>query len=157
MIVAVTFSSTISLGVLLVGIVTILASGFAVWRTQSVSALRQSNVDLRADRDDWKERAETQKIENDRQAQKIVELTQICNDNKVEIARLQERTDTTLLAKEAVVAAFREEMRGAVNRLESSDQQKLDLLKQQSEMINTLITRDPGLRTRAGDPNEGAT
>lgn len=149
---AVTFSSTISLGVLIVSVVTIVAASFAVWRTQSVVALRQANTDLRADRDDWKERAESQKVENDRQAQKIVELTTLCNNNKVEIARLQERTDTTLLAKEQVVADFREEMRGAVSRLEAGDLQKLELIRQANDNISTLITRDPALRTRASDP-----
>lgn len=148
------FSSTISLGVILI---TLVGAALAIWRTQSIAALRQAGDDLRKDRDDWKMRAEDQKVENDRQAQKIVELTAKIAEQDVAIARLEERTDTSLLAKEAVVSAFREEMRGAVARIEGQDAQKLELLQEQSGMIKVLISRDPSLRTRAGDPHTEGT
>lgn len=153
------FSSTISLGVILL---TLAGAALAIWRTQSISALREAGNDLRKDRDDWKARYEAQVsrneeqvVENDRQAQKIAELTTLISDLRVQVGVLQERTDTTLLAKEAVVSAFRDEMRLAVQRLEAGDAQKIDLLRQQGEMITTLITRDPALRTRADDPHSG--
>lgn len=142
------FSGTISLGVLLLGL---LASGLAIWRTQSIAALRQANDDLRNDRNDWKLRYEDQVTENHRLESRIATVLNSCQTLEVEVARLQERTDTTLLAKEAVVAAFRDEMRAAVLRLETLDTAKLDLLRQQGEMISTLITRDPALRTRSSD------
>lgn len=151
------FSSTISLGVILL---TLAGAALAIWRTQSIAALREAGNDLRKDRDDWKARYESQVsrneeqvVENDRQAQKIAELTTLISDLRVQVGVLQERTDTTLLAKEAVVSAFRDEMRLAVQRLEAGDAQKIDLLRQQGEMITTLITRDPALRTRVDDPH----
>jgi biopolymer transport protein ExbB/TolQ len=137
----ISFTGSISLGVVLLGL---FGAAFAIWRTQSISALRQANDDLRKDVADWKARYEDQ-------VAKVAELTEQCHMNQVEIARLQERTDTSALAKEVVVAAFRDEMRVAIGRLEEHDARKLELLKQQGSMIETLISRDPSLRTRAGD------
>jgi predicted nuclease with TOPRIM domain len=144
----VNFSGSISLGVLLLGV---LASGLAIWRTQSISALRQAADDLRNDRDDWKARYQTQVDENTDLRKRMANLTASCQALELQVVRLEERSDTSSLAKEAVVAAFRDEMRTAVARLEELDTQKLSLLNKQSDQIQTLISRDPSLRTRAAD------
>lgn len=151
----VNFSGSISLGVLLLGV---LASGLAIWRTQSISALRQAADDLRNDRDDWKARYETQVDENGQLRKRMENLTMSCQSLELQVVRLEERSDTSSLAKEVVVEAFRAEMRTAVGRLEELDTKKLELLKQQGELIQTLVKRDPSLRTRAADiRTEGAT
>lgn len=134
--IGVDFTGSISLGVIILALV---GSAVAIWKTQSITALRTANDDLRKDRDDWKLRAEDQKSENDRLAQKVVDLVQLCNDNQTEIARLQERTDTSQLAKEVVVSAFRDEMRLAVARIEADNQAKLLILTQQQDMIKALV------------------
>lgn len=131
------FSSTISLGVILLGIVTALAAGWAVWRTQSVAALRQANVDLRADRDDWKERYEAQVTDNARLEARVQTLS-------IEVARLQGMTDTTGLARQTAVEDFRKEVRQALNAFEDRDTKIL-------EIVTILVSRDPALRTRVGD------
>lgn len=131
------FSSTISLGVILLGIVTAIAAGWAVWRTQSVAALRQANTDLRADRDDWKERYEAQVTDNARLESRVQTLS-------LDVARLQGLTDTTGLARQGAVEDFRNEVRQALTTFEERDSKIL-------EIVTILVSRDPALRTRVDD------
>lgn len=140
----ISFSSTISLGVIILGVITALAAGWAVWRTQNVSALRQANIDLRGDRDDWKERYESQVSDNHRLEQKVHELG-------IEVARLQGMTDTTKLAKDSAIVEFRGEVREALAKVGAHDERMLDLLAHQTELVQMLVSRDPALRTRATD------
>jgi hypothetical protein len=140
----ISFSSTISLGVILLGIITAIAAGWAVWRTQSIAALRQANTDLRSDRDDWKERYEAQVTDNHRLEQKVQDLS-------TQVARLQGMTDTSMLAKDSALVEFRGEVREALAAVGAHDKRMLDLLAHQTELVQLLVSRDPSLRTRSSD------
>jgi hypothetical protein len=140
----ISFSSTISLGVVILGVLTVVAAAWAVWRTQSIAALRQANIDLRSDRDDWKERYEAQVTDNHRLEQKVQDLS-------TQVARLQGMTDTTLLAKDSAIVEFRGEVREALAKVGAHDERMLELLAHQAELVQVLVSRDPALRTRSTD------
>jgi sigma54-dependent transcription regulator len=144
------FSSTISLGVIVLTVISVLSAGWATLRTQSIIALRAANDELRKDRDDWRERYHASQVdladekarhqeEIDRFSQKVIDLTANCSVLSVEIAKLQALTDTSKLAKSDVLDSFREEVRAAIKHQEDSEQQKFDLIKEQNNTIKDLV------------------
>lgn len=142
------FSSTISLGVVILGLITIAFTALAVWRTQDIGALRTANGDLRQERDDWRQRFEDQREEHnhdrDRQDAKIAVLSAECQELRVQVAKLEGMTDTTKLARDESVLEFRQEVREQLKRFDEHDARLLTL-------VETLVSRDHTLRTRTTD------